>query len=210
MKHLLFGIAGIASLTAANPSLAATQIFYSDFESVSGGPGPGTFTTVAAADGWTGSPNIELQNNVAGAPAATGGAVFVELDTSGNSMMSRTIVAAGTYDLSFLYSARPNVAAGSNGISVLLNGVLLTPPGNLDLGGGSTTAWAQYSARFTATAGSTLTFAATGASDSLGGYVDNIGLSAVPEPSTWALMILGFGAMGGAMRRRRTAEPATA
>jgi len=24
----------------------------------------------------------------------------------------------------------------------------------------------------------------------------------VPEPATWALMILGFGAVGGAMRRR--------
>lgn len=28
-------------------------------------------------------------------------------------------------------------------------------------------------------------------------------LSAVPEPATWAMMILGFGAVGGAMRRRR-------
>ena len=29
-------------------------------------------------------------------------------------------------------------------------------------------------------------------------------LSAVPEPSTWGLMILGFGAIGGAMRRRKS------
>ncbi|MEH6756877.1 MAG: PEPxxWA-CTERM sorting domain-containing protein [Parasphingorhabdus sp.] len=28
-------------------------------------------------------------------------------------------------------------------------------------------------------------------------------LGAVPEPSTWAFMIFGFGAIGGAMRRRR-------
>lgn len=38
--------------------------------------------------------------------------------------------------------------------------------------------------------------------------VDNSGeiafsLAAVPEPTTWAMMILGFGVIGGAMRRRR-------
>ena len=31
---------------------------------------------------------------------------------------------------------------------------------------------------------------------------------AVPEPSTWALMILGFGAVGGAMRRRQSVKAA--
>lgn len=32
-----------------------------------------------------------------------------------------------------------------------------------------------------------------------------IAAQAVPEPSTWALLILGFGAVGGAMRHRRAA-----
>lgn len=31
-----------------------------------------------------------------------------------------------------------------------------------------------------------------------------IGTGAVPEPSTWAMMLIGFGATGYAMRRRRT------
>ena len=34
----------------------------------------------------------------------------------------------------------------------------------------------------------------------------NFSVSAVPEPATWALMILGFGAVGGAMRRRQTVK----
>lgn len=33
--------------------------------------------------------------------------------------------------------------------------------------------------------------------------VDNLSTSAVPEPASWALMLIGFGAIGGAMRRRR-------
>ena len=32
------------------------------------------------------------------------------------------------------------------------------------------------------------------------------GGGAVPEPATWAFMILGFGAIGGAMRRQRKAN----
>lgn len=32
-------------------------------------------------------------------------------------------------------------------------------------------------------------------------------MAAVPEPSTWALMILGFGALGAALRRQRSATP---
>ncbi|QMW22732.1 PEPxxWA-CTERM sorting domain-containing protein [Sandaracinobacteroides saxicola] len=33
--------------------------------------------------------------------------------------------------------------------------------------------------------------------------LDNISLAVVPEPATWAMMILGFGLVGGTLRRRR-------
>ena len=62
-----------------------------------------------------------------------------------------------------------------------------------------------------ANAGSVIRLAATGMSNSLGGYLDNITLetagprTTVPEPASWALMIMGFGGMGAMMRRRRTA-----
>ena len=43
--------------------------------------------------------------------------------------------------------------------------------------------------------------------DGGGGFqLDNLNLAGVPEPATWALMILGFGAVGGAMRRRTKAS----
>lgn len=37
-----------------------------------------------------------------------------------------------------------------------------------------------------------------------------IGSTAVPEPATWAMLILGFGAVGGAMRQRRRTSLALA
>ena len=38
--------------------------------------------------------------------------------------------------------------------------------------------------------------------------VDNVAFSnAVPEPATWGMMLVGFGAVGSAMRRRRVMKP---
>ncbi len=37
---------------------------------------------------------------------------------------------------------------------------------------------------------------------------DTLGVGGVPEPTTWAMMILGFGVVGGAMRRRKTVSTA--
>lgn len=39
--------------------------------------------------------------------------------------------------------------------------------------------------------------------------VDNFAIGAVPEPASWALFVLGFGALGGAMRRRTGAMAAS-
>ncbi len=196
---LLLGSVALFSAGAVH-----AQSSSSTFENVAGGPGSGSYTTVATADGWTGTANgIELQNHAAGNPALAGGNVFVELDTSANSAMSR-LLNAGTYSLDFLYSARPGVAAGSNGIEVLLNGNSLL---SVTASGGSATSWSTFFVTpFFASAGSTLTFQAIGTSDSYGGYVDNINISAVPEAATWAMMLTGFGVIGFAARRRQSVK----
>lgn len=53
-------------------------------------------------------------------------------------------------------------------------------------------------------AGSTLIAFNSPSVDNVGPLLDNVSLdiAAVPEPATWAMMIMGFGLVGSAMRRR--------
>lgn len=206
-KYLLAGTAA-AVLGIAGSAQAATVVFFSTFNGLQ----PlNTWSVVQSADGWTTSsgPGIELQNRVAGNPNTSAeDDVFVELDSHNglnglnNSSMSRKITNGGSYVLQFLYSPRPTVSAESNGIGVFLNNVQI-PPTFQQLGN-SQTSWSLKTLQFYAPANSTLTFSALGTSETLGGYVDDIKLTAVPEPATWAMMIMGFAGLGAVLRRRRT------
>lgn len=51
---------------------------------------------------------------------------------------------------------------------------------------------------------SSATFATPGTANVTGRFT--LVSAPVPEPSTWAMLVLGFGAIGGAMRSRRTAK----
>jgi hypothetical protein len=70
--------------------------------------------------------------------------------------------------------------------------------------------WRQTTLDFIATGSSeTLSFLSTGvgtAAEPPFSLLDGVSIKGVPEPSTWAMMVLGFGLLGYAsFRRRRTA-----
>jgi hypothetical protein len=205
MRTRLLAAAILAtSLLAANTA-SATVILASTFEN------PqlcrGCWQVFQSADGWTklSGAGIEIQNHAAGNPAANGGNQFVELDShfaGSNSSMFYQFNYTGAVTLDFLYSPRPNIPNTSNGITVFLDNVDLMP-GVITGAGGPTTSWTQHTRNFNVVAGQRLIFSAAGTQDTLGGYLDNINITAVPEPGTWALMIGGFGLAGAALRRRR-------
>ena len=168
----------------------------------------GSYGTFTAIPGWIGVPNIEVQNRVAGSPFE--GDQFVELDTNANSSMYQdiTTIAGVTYKIHFEYSPRPGVAALSNGIQALWDNSLyaLVALNGLGL---NDTSWSGYDFT-TVAAGSTsrLTFSAFGTSDGLGGYLDNVSVTAVPEPGTLQIFGLGLVILAtvvGTRRRESTA-----
>ena len=70
---------------------------------------------------------------------------------------------------------------------------------------------ALQSFSFHTTTGGQLSFAdLAGGNQNIGNILDNVSLSAVPEPASWAMMLVGFGGLGVAMRSRRKQARATA
>ena len=89
------------------------------------------------------------------------------------------------------------------------------PTWNFGGGGDTGNAWQSITYDFVAdSAASELIFGGTLVGNSYPGYVglDNVSVVdlGVPEPGTWALMLMGFGALGGAIRRSRRGQTAAA
>jgi hypothetical protein len=53
-----------------------------------------------------------------------------------------------------------------------------------------------------------LLFKASGRNGAFGPVIDSVSVSMIPEASTWAMLVLGFGLVGVAARRRKTAVAA--
>ncbi len=200
-------LAGVRANLIINPS----------FESI---PGPlmnggGTWGVFGSIQGWTSTfgSGIEIQQFAAGSPFD--GNRLVELDSHSNSNMKQLVgtTQGDLYTLSFMYSPRPGVGAGSNGISVFWNGSFLDSITASGIGNNDTD-WEQHNYLVSATGDNTwLKFKATGTSDSYGGYLDLVSLekfsretppSPVPEPTTMALTGLGLAGLG--LVRRKSAK----
>jgi len=119
-----------------------------------------------------------------------------------------------TYDFSFWLG---NVSGGPFGTQSLVNYVL---NGNtfscVNTTQTSNLTWQQCSRSFVATSAMTTFSISNGdPSSDFSSAIDNVVLQlrqtgAVPEPATWAMSIMGFGAIGGALRRRKRQMPGLA
>ena len=148
-------------------------------------------------------------------PYTLGGShsVYFVDDNAHTENLSQLVALTGgvTYNLSFALFGTQSGANNQFNFS-LLSSLDTTPPfsalnTNLDVPVGG---WQVYSYLFTPTANGsyTLTFAFdAGLQPAKDLLLDNVSIAAVPEPSTWAMLILGFAGIGF-MAYRRKSQPA--
>lgn len=198
MKKLL----AIAALLSA-PALAQANLVvngsFEDYASVT----PGTWSIFGSGYGWTSGANgVEIRNAVAGTAAE--GVRFAELDSVGNGWISQTIQtnAFQSLELAFSYAPRAGVASNSNGIQVFWNDQSL---GSITANGNQFSGWfdLSYDVQADASGFGVLKFAAIGVSDSYGGSLDSVSVTAVPEPDTSAMLLAGLGILAAVIRRRQ-------
>ena len=187
---------------------ASLPLSYTDHQ-----PGSSTLT------GWTIANSVvsQLRSDYAGNegytfPAQDG---FVSLDLAGFNANGPAIVSqalatsiGATYQLSFWVG---NVSGGPFGTDTSIRARFSS--GGIDFTCLNATpsfvlAWQQCTQQFVATAGvTTIGFQSLDPGFDNSAVIDNVSLDliggAVPEPGSWALMVLGLGAVGGVRRRQR-------
>ena len=206
----MFNITALATVLSAGAASAATPelVVNGSFEAnVITSP----WAPVNAVTGWTSSASgnsaFEIQKGATQGgqsgfmPTAAAGVQYLELNTDRLTSISQTIstTAGSSYLLSFAYSGRPDAAGNASSLMNVYwgNTLLTTSP----LVGTTTPTWQNFSQTVSALGASTvLRFESVGptSATSYGSYVDNVSLSvsAVPEPHTYAMMLLGLGLMG--------------
>jgi hypothetical protein len=211
MKRTLI-LATAAALAVAGSASAANLLANGGFETgwsgTSGyyniGTQPGSNSQgpdhgVPSGFGWTvGNGNVDIISyNTYGPGPTNGGAYGLDLvgyGSTGEISQSITTSATQKYVVTFDYKSNPGVSGPT--AAVLFNGINI---GNVTGSG----AWQVFTTTVTGTGGSALFALNETYGYSNGGvFLDNISVSAVPEPAAWALMIGGLGMTGFALRRR--------
>ena len=216
-KIAALGLAAVAAATLATAATASTTnyVVNGSFEDVEGAVqsrNNGSWGTFSSIPGWTdlGGTDFEIQTNpTLGSIDAQDGFRYVELDAHGsgsNAQIGQMVtLGAGTYKLSFYYSPRVNVSPTTTNdivysVGTLLSGMITGAPNEDYLHG----MWTEVTGLFTVETDGDylLAFGGAGYEETLGGFIDNVSISAVPLPAGGLLLLGGLGALAFARRRK--------
>lgn len=196
-KSLLATVLAVVGLSAQ----AVELVNNGSFESYSGNPFTGYVTVgngSTAITGWTvGGTSVDV---ISGAYGAISGNSIDMLGSPGPGSLSQTLTTTvgQTYQLSFDLSynggSYKNIGFSFGGITGTATATSATFP------------FYHFTGNYLASTGNTLlSFASTGTGNS-GVVLDNVSVTAVPEPESYAMMLAGLGLMGAIARRRKVKQ----
>ncbi len=199
----------ISFFGAAGAARAASLITNGDFEAGGGGLTGWTVSTTAAGNvaAMTAAQYAACCGTTGSEPAYSGNhfAAYDGGNVTGSATLSQTFrsIAGNHYTLGFDLGA---FGGGTNTVDVTVQGV--TQSFVINANDNNDTTFNPETISFTGLGGvQTVSFNVTGTPDNTDALLDNVVLNGgnlVPEPASWALMIVGFAGVGATLRRRRT------
>lgn len=204
MKRLLSATAAAAILASAAPASAAVVFSFTP-GAASPGVGYTVINTFDTAVGITGS-DFLIKTPPAdsdGAPPANStppGTPYLSVLGGGSATITFASAVAGfQFDWGSIDGYNTLQINSTGGNPIIIPGTDFTTPANgnqvADGTNGLFTVWGDEGEMFTS-------FTLTSSGNSF--EIDNLAVpGVVPEPTSWALMILGFGSAGAMLRRRR-------
>ena len=191
----------VLGVSAANASVTLSDDFDSDSNVTLNWTGDSVFVPVPSTP-TPGAPSVDLVGSADGfGSLAYNGGVSLDLDgsegtgfTPSGEIQSVMTLAAGDYTVSFLLAGNLRDATNqSTTVSVGGQSFTITPSSNAQ-------PYTQYTEYFTNAFGR-VDFLESGPADQQGNLLDNITVTTgVPEPATWAMFLVGFGAIGWTLR----------
>lgn len=208
MKNLKIALFGLSIICATAQASAAELVSNGGFESNTvTGSATNTFSRASQGlTGWTiGVNNVDLVSNLLWAPASGVNSLDLNGTKKGEIHQALNTVVGQTYQLSFdlagnflggLNTKNLSVNVGSNGLySFNTTGRTATTMG-----------WTNYVTTFIASTAQTNLSFSSNTSGTYGPALDNISVTAVPEPETYAMLLAGLGLMGAIARRRNQSK----
>lgn len=205
-RHWLVGTAAALAAALVAGGASAAILVNGSFEE---GADPGSFITLGngstAITGWT--VKGHGVDYIGSYWTAAHGDRSVDLSALNGGTIQQTIdtIVGKTYKVTFWLAGNPDGGQGDKFVATSVSGDQVNSF-SFHVGGGNTKqnmGWTQHSYTFKAF-DPTATLAFNSQTHTpYGPALDNVSISAVPEPATWAMMIMGFGGVGAAVRASR-------